>query len=94
MFEMRRNDDGVFRLSGRLDASQADHAQEDFQALSGPLTLDFTDLEYISSAGIAVLVQTYKRLRESGHDMRLVNLTPRVRNVFTYAGLNRLFIIE
>jgi anti-sigma B factor antagonist len=94
MFEMRTEDGGLIRLSGRLDAAEADQALEDLQQVAGPMTLDLTGLTYISSAGLAVVVQVYKRLHAAGHDLRLVNLQPKVRNVFTYAGLHKLLNIE
>ena len=94
MFEIRVETDGLVRLSGRLDASEADKASEDLRALEGPMTLECSALEYISSAGLSVVVMTFKRLHAAGHSLRLVNLQPKVRNVFTYAGLHRLLNIE
>jgi len=94
MFEIRVGPDGVARLSGRLDASQSEKAQEDLSTLPGPLTLDCAELEYISSAGLGVIVVTYKRLHAAGHTLRLANLQPRVRNVFTLAGFHRLMQID
>ena len=94
MFKMHVERDGVVRLSGRLDASEADGAIEDLKAINGPVTLDCGDLEYISSAGLSVVLVTYKRLLAAGYDLRLVNLQPRVRNIFTYAGLNRILQID
>jgi anti-anti-sigma factor len=94
MFEIRVADGGLVRMSGRLDAAEADKARADLDGMPGPLTLDCSELEYISSAGLSVLIVTYKRLHAAGHPLRLVNLQPRVRNVFHYAGLNRLLQIE
>lgn len=82
------------RLSGRLDAAQADRALAALSPLSGALTLDLTGLEYISSAGLGVVVQTYKRLVAAGGSLRLVNLEPRVRNVFSLSGLDRVIPVE
>lgn len=93
-FDVRAVSDGVVQLRGRLDASKADAARRDLEGLPGPLTLDCTDLEYISSAGLSVLVVTYKRLHAVGQTLRLVNLQPNVRNVLTYAGFHRLLDIE
>jgi len=93
-FDMRVEPEGVVRLRGRLDASQAEGAQRELQAMTGPLTLDCSDLEYISSAGLSVLVVTYKRLNVAGQALRLVNLQPNVRNTLTYAGFHRLLNIE
>ena len=94
MFSIRIEPDGVVRLSGRLDAAEAERAIADLAAISGPVTMDCGSLEYISSAGLSVMLVTHKRLMGSGHALRLVNLQPRVRNVFTYAGLNRILQIE
>ena len=58
------------------------------------MTLDCSNLEYISSAGLSVMLVTHRRLRAAGHALRLTNLQPRVRNVFTYAGLHRVLQIE
>ena len=93
MFEISVTEPGRVRLKGRLDAAEADRAALALRPLAGPLTLDLAQLEYISSAGIAVLLETFKRLRASAQPFRLVNLQPRVRNVFAYAGLDRLLDI-
>jgi anti-anti-sigma factor len=94
MFAMRVEPDGVVRLSGRLDASEAEQANDELDAITGPVTLDCSNLEYISSAGLSVMLVTHKRLTAAGHALRLTNLQPRVRNVFTYAGLHRILQIE
>jgi anti-anti-sigma factor len=94
MFAMQVEPDGIVRLSGRLDASEADRAIDGLDAIAGPVTLDCSNLEYISSAGLSVMLVTHKRLTAAGHALRLTNLQPRVRNVFTYAGLHRILQIE
>ena len=94
MFEIRTASPGQVSLVGRLDAAESDRALQVFRGLEGPLVVDCSALDYVSSAGIAVLMDTYKRLATAGHSLRLVNLTPRVRNVFTYAGLDKLLGIQ
>ena len=94
MFDIEIASPGNIRLVGRLDAAEADRALLVFRGFNHPLVADFSDLEYISSAGIAVLIDTHKRLTAAGHSFRLTNLKPRVRNVFAYAGLDRLLQIE
>ena len=93
-FSMRVEPGGVVHLSGRLDASEADGAIDRLETITGPMTLDCSNLEYISSAGLSVVLVTHKRLLASGHALRLTNLQPRVRNVFTYAGMHRILRIE
>ena len=94
MFEVRVVSVGLASLAGRLDAAEAEKARRTLDALSGPLVLDCAELDYVSSAGIGLLVETYKRLHQSGQTLRLVNLLPRVRNVFAYAGLDRVLTLE
>jgi anti-sigma B factor antagonist len=94
MFEIEIRDPGSVLLRGRLDASEAEKAIEVLRGIPGPITADCSELEYISSAGIGVLVETHKRLMDTGRALTLKNLTPRVRNVFTYAGLHKFLLIE
>lgn len=94
MFEARFEGEDRVRLVGRLDAAQADAATEALRRLTGPAVADFSELEYISSAGIGVILETYKRLHQAGHTLLLTNLSPRIRSVFGYAGLDRVLRIE
>lgn len=94
MLELHVEDSGVVRLQGRLDAAESDRALATLEKLPGPLVLDCSQLEYISSAGISVIMQTWKRLNSQGSSLRLNGLTPRVRNVFAYAGLDKVLDIQ
>lgn len=94
MFEIQVEPGGRVKLAGRLDAAQADKAKEALDLVRESATLDLTDLDYVSSAGLGVLVVTFKRLRDSGHSLRLTNLKPRIRSVFVYAGLDKVLQLE
>jgi anti-sigma B factor antagonist len=94
MFEIERLDDHTIALRGRFDASQEPQALEVFGQVEGGLTVDFADLRYVSSAGLGVLFATQKRLSDSGHAMRIVNVSPHIREVFALAGFDRIFQME
>lgn len=94
MLEMHVEDAGRVRLVGRLDAAESDRALATLDRLTGPVTLECSQLEYISSAGISVIMQTWKRLNAQGSRLVLTGLTPRVRNVFGYAGLDKVLNIQ
>lgn len=94
MLDLRLRQGGVVALAGRLDASESDRALVELNRLPGPLTLDCTELDYISSAGISVIVQTYKRLNSQGQVLAFTGMAPRVKNVFVYAGLAKLLGIQ
>src|SRR6185503_16641344 len=54
MFEIRVVD-GVVRMKGRLDASQSDQALKVMRGVEGSVSVDCSELDYISSAGIGVI---------------------------------------
>ena len=62
-------------LSGRLDATQAAAAQAYLDRLHGVVTLDCSDLQYLSSAGLGVFLKTHKRLLGAGGRLRLTAVT-------------------
>ena len=94
MFEISLSDDGKIKLSGRLDAAQAPKANEFLDKLGESFTVDFSGLDYISSAGLGVFLAARKRLDESGQKIRMVGMNKHVRDVFKYAGMNQIFEIE
>lgn len=94
MFEISFNDSGEVMLKGRLDAAQAANAQEFLDQLAGPCVLDMTSLEYISSAGLGVLLKTHKRMLAGSSGMVLVNVNPHIIDIFRYSGFDRLFEIR
>ncbi len=94
MFEARLLEGNRVLLSGRLDASQADRFKSVLDTVGESCVIDFEELSYISSAGLGILISTQKRLSESGHSLKLVNLNPRIRDIFMVAGFNFVFRIE
>lgn len=94
MFDIRTGEGNAIVLRGRLDAAQAAKALQTLDALEHSVVADIAGLDYISSAGIGVLVKTQLRLQARGHAMKLTNPQARVRAVIHYAGLDQLFGIE
>ena len=63
MFEIKLGDQNEVLLTGRFDASQTDTAKEVFNEIMKSTQVDFKNLDYISSAGLGVLLMTQKRLK-------------------------------
>lgn len=93
MFEILLANDGIVTVEGRLDASQAVKAQTFLDQLDGPCVLDLSKLEYISSAGLGVLLKTHKRLMGSGSGIKLINVNHHIHDIFRYSGFDKLFEI-
>jgi anti-anti-sigma factor len=81
-------------LIGRFDASQVSQADPVFDSLEGDSTLDCKGLDYVSSAGIGVILGTYKRLHEAGHKLKMIHVNEMIRQVFKYAGLDKIISME
>lgn len=95
-----RTDQGVsiIAFAGNLDSNTSPAAQ---QALDGilaggarKLIVDFTALDYISSAGLRVLLGTAKQLQRSGGALRLFGLNETVREVFEISGFSTILAVR
>ncbi len=65
MFNATSPENGQVRLSGRFDAAQVEKARAVFDQVNDSTVVDFEELEYISSAGLGILLMTQRRLRET-----------------------------
>lgn len=94
MFDIVQGDKGQVVFSGRLDAAQCAKAQAFLDAAADPREFDFTGLEYISSAGLGVLLRAHKKVMASGGKLRLVNVNNHIFDIFRYSGFDQLFEVE
>ena len=94
MFQIDFGNDGEIVCTGRLDAAQCEKAQAFMDGVGDTQILDFSALEYISSAGLGILLSAQKRLSQSGHSLKLTNLNSHLREIFRIAGFDRVFTIE
>jgi anti-anti-sigma factor len=94
MFQIDFDEAGKIIAEGRLDAAQAPRAQEFLDAVTEQCVLDLGKLDYMSSAGLGVLLRTHKRLMDGGGGMKLVNVNSHINDIFMYSGFDKLFEIE
>lgn len=90
----RRNDNGVLTVAieGRVDTLTAPKLESELN-LDGAkdLVLDFAAVDYISSAGLRLLVRTYKAVTTAGGTLKLANVRPIVKEVFEITGFDDRF---
>lgn len=83
-------------LEGRLDTTTAPELEKELKASMGgatELTLDFANLEYISSAGLRVLLSAHKAMAGKG-GMKVINVNDIVNEVFEVTGFADILTIE
>ena len=86
----------VIALEGRLDTMTAPELEAELgKSLDGAesLVLDFSKLEYISSAGLRVLLSAHKAMSVKG-GMKVTNVNEIVREVFEVTGFADILTIE
>lgn len=95
--EIKRNaEEVVIEIVGRLDTNTApalDKTIGDDILNSQNLVLDFKGLEYISSAGLRVLLGAQKKMQRSG-SLKLVNVCPEIMDVLEMTGFSDILTIE
>ena len=81
-------------LTGRLDTTTAPQLEEELK-LDGvsELSFDFEKLDYISSAGLRVLLAAQKTMNKQG-SMKVVNVNADIMEVFEITGFSDILTIE
>ena len=83
-------------LEGRLDTMTAPELEAELRTSmdsAETLTMDFSKLEYISSAGLRVLLSAHKVMSAKG-GMKVTNVNEIVREVFEVTGFSDILTIE
>lgn len=84
--------------AGRIDGSTASPFQEALLKLidegTGPLVVDFENIEYISSAGLRVLLLAAKQLQAGGRKIVLCAMRDHISEVFKISGFNEILAIH
>ena len=86
----------ILALQGRLDTNTAPLLEQTLpEELDGvtELVLDFEEIDYISSAGLRVLLAAQKRMKKQG-SMKLVNVSEVVNEIFEVTGFLTILKIE
>jgi anti-sigma B factor antagonist len=95
--EIKKNaDELVLEITGRLDTITAPALDKTINENLGEiksLILDCKNLEYISSAGLRVLLSTQKKLQQQG-TMKLKNVREEVMEVFEITGFADILTVE
>ena len=86
----------TFTVSGRLDTTTAPQLEDEFkQNMAGveSLILDFAALEYLSSAGLRVLLSTQKVMNKQGK-MVIKNVNETINEIFEVTGFIDILTVE
>lgn len=84
---------GLIALSGKVDATTDDEINDTFDLLLDEkvknLIIDFSEVHYINSTGIATIMGIVKEVHDSGFFTHAINLNPESRIMFEAIGLDK-----
>jgi len=85
----------IIKLSGEIDLQQSPKLRQILQTKIHDrvpvLLLDFTEVKYIDSSGLATLVEYFKNARAYSGRLAVAGLSNRVRSIFDLVRLNEIF---
>ena len=88
----------VAALVGDLDNAASTQARRGlepvFERKDCDVVIDCTELNYISSSGLRIILDVFKHTRSNGHKAILKNLSEDVKEVFDLSGFLQLFVVE
>ncbi len=98
ILETEKNDDVmILHIKGSLDAYSFPKLEEslnDFQKENcHKVVLDCTELDYMSSAALGILIGFTRKSREEGGDLKLINLSPKIYNIIELLGFHKILEI-
>ena len=86
-------EESTLRCSGRITAETAGQLRDTARGLiaqSKRLVLDFSDVTYLDSSGLGMIVAVYISAKRAGCQLKLINLTPRVKEIFSLTRLDEV----
>ena len=89
----------TYELSRRLDTTNASAVEKELTAIVNTenpdvLVCDFSNTEYVSSAGLRVMLLFTKLMKSKGHSFVLVKMNADINNIFEMAGFHRILDIR
>ena len=95
-----RDENGVVvvNLRGKLDTNTTPSAEDSISALcdrgATKMLINLAELDYISSAGLRLLLATAKKLKASGGELRVCSLNNTVQEVFDISGFGSILNVQ
>lgn len=85
-------------IEGELDVSSADELKNKLHKIVDEkmldVKIDLTNLEYIDSTGLGVMIGVLKKLRVNEKEIYILNPRSNVKKIFTITGLDKIFKME
>lgn len=96
--KFEENEDLRVFLSGDLDINTVDEFRkevlEKYDDKDLDIIFDLNDLEYIDSTGLGAIIAVYKKVKEKGKNLTVVNAKKNIKKLFFITELDKIFNME
>ena len=86
----------TFHIEGRIDTETAPSLGKEINKVISKcekLTLDLRKTEYITSAGLRVILAAFKEMKSRG-DMKIINASPIIKEIFDMTGFSEIVDVD
>ncbi|WP_160724154.1 anti-sigma factor antagonist [Bacillus sp. USDA818B3_A] len=93
----QNNEEVSVLLAGEIDAFTAPSLREELLPLAegkNTMIINLKDVSYLDSTGLGVFVGLFKKLKENGGELRLIELSDRLKRLFEITGLGNIMNIS
>ena len=84
------NEGAIVHVTGRLDSSTSKKLADELAPILAEaqhdITLDFSDLQFISSAGLRIIFSAHKKCKTAGKTLEIVGANASIKEVFDITG--------
>ena len=91
----QRDGVSILKINGRIDASNSSQIHEKIMEVieegRHKIIIDFSEVNYISSAGLRVLIYTSKAILKESGSFSICSVNKNVEKIFQISGLARMF---
>ncbi|WP_026568252.1 anti-sigma factor antagonist [Bacillus sp. UNC41MFS5] len=94
----QRDEEIMVLVAGEIDAYTAPKLREELLSLAEAgnksITVNLQDVSYLDSTGLGVFVGLFKQLKEKGGELKLIQLSDRIKRLFEITGLSNVMNIS
>jgi anti-sigma B factor antagonist len=91
----RKGEYSICGVEGEINLNTSPELRKAFEELSQgksrKVVIDFAEVPYIDSSGLATLIELFQRLKKNNGALRICCVSDKVKNIFEITKLHRLF---